>query len=47
VLRGGVASLGELFDARDFLAALDTVTVSHEAVPSPIFERGTGVRERQ
>jgi hypothetical protein len=47
VLRGGVASLGELFDARDFLAALDTVTVSYEAVPSPIFERGTGVRERQ
>jgi hypothetical protein len=47
VLRSGVASLGELFDARDFLAALDTVTVSYEEVPSPIFERGTGVRERQ
>lgn len=46
VSRGGVASLGELFDARDFLAALDTVTVSHDAVPSPIFER-RGAREQR
>jgi hypothetical protein len=28
---GGVASLGEIFDARDFLAALDMVTVSYGA----------------
>ena len=44
--RGGVASLGELFDARDFLAALDTVTVSHDAVSSPIFG-SRGAREQR
>ncbi|MFM0729658.1 saccharopine dehydrogenase NADP-binding domain-containing protein [Paraburkholderia sediminicola] len=37
--RGGVLSLGEIFDARDFLAALDTVTVSYDAVSSPILTR--------
>jgi hypothetical protein len=37
---GGVSSLGEIFDARDFLAALDMVTVSHDAVSSPILQRG-------
>jgi hypothetical protein len=36
---GGVVSLGEIFDARGFLAALDTVTVSYGAVSSPILER--------
>jgi short subunit dehydrogenase-like uncharacterized protein len=37
--KGGVASLGEIFDARDFLAALDMVTVSYGAVSSPILRR--------
>ena len=36
---GGVSSLGEIFDAKDFLAALDTVTVSYGAVANPIFNR--------
>jgi hypothetical protein len=36
---GGVSSLGEIFDARDFLAALDMVTVSYGAVSSPILKR--------
>ena len=36
---GGVVSLGEIFDARDFLAALDTVTVSYGAVSNPILTR--------
>jgi hypothetical protein len=36
---GGVVSLGEIFDARGFLVALDTVTVSYGAVSSPILER--------
>ncbi|MFM0040758.1 hypothetical protein [Paraburkholderia sediminicola] len=43
--RGGVLSLGEIFDARDFLAALDTVTVSYDAVSSPILTR-RGEHER-
>jgi hypothetical protein len=38
--RGRVASRGEIFDARDFLAALDMVTVSYGAVSSPILRRG-------
>lgn len=37
--RGGVRSLGEIFDARDFLAALDTVTVSYGDVPSRIIRK--------
>ena len=37
---GGVSSLGEVFDARDFLGALDTVTVSYGAVASTIFKKG-------
>jgi uncharacterized protein YbjT (DUF2867 family) len=37
---GGVSSLGEVFDARDFLGALDTVTVSYGAVVSTIFKKG-------
>jgi len=40
--RGGVTSLGEIFDARDFLAALDMVTVSYGAVSSPILSRRGG-----
>jgi len=44
--RGGVASLGELFDARDFLASLDGVTVSYEAVSTPVFAR-RGALEQQ
>ncbi|MGU7774886.1 saccharopine dehydrogenase family protein [Burkholderia sp. MR1-5-21] len=38
---GGVRSLGEIFDARDFLAALDTVTVSFGAAFNPVFIRRT------
>ena len=34
--RGGVTSLGEIFNARDFLAALDMVTVSYGVVSSQI-----------
>jgi hypothetical protein len=34
--QGGVASLGEIFNARDFLAALDMVTVSYDVVSSQI-----------
>jgi hypothetical protein len=44
--RGGVVSLGEVFDARDFLAALDTVTVSFSEVSTPIFTR-RGKHEQQ
>jgi hypothetical protein len=44
--RGGVVSLGEIFDARDFLAALDTVTVSYGEVSSPILTR-RGEHEQQ
>lgn len=33
--RGGVVSLGEIFDARDFLAALDTVSVSYDVTGGP------------
>ena len=40
--RGGVASLGEIFDARDFLDALDMVTVSYGAVSSPMLRRRDG-----
>ncbi|MCA8300435.1 saccharopine dehydrogenase NADP-binding domain-containing protein [Burkholderia seminalis] len=36
---GGVRSLGELFDARDFLAALDTVAVSFGTTTDPVFTR--------
>ena len=36
---GGVSSLGDLFDARDFLAALETVTVSYDASSSLPFSR--------
>ncbi|KVL34189.1 saccharopine dehydrogenase [Burkholderia territorii] len=36
---GGVRSLGELFDARDFLAALDTVTVSFDTITDRNFNR--------
>lgn len=36
---GGVRSLGELFDARDFLAALDTVAVSFGTTADPVFTR--------
>ncbi|WP_321923532.1 saccharopine dehydrogenase family protein [Burkholderia sp. BCC1998] len=36
---GGVRSLGELFDARDFLAALDTVDVSFDTLPDSNFTR--------
>ncbi|NPT45012.1 NAD(P)H-binding protein [Paraburkholderia sp. 1N] len=43
---GGVVSLGEIFDARDFLAALDTVTVSYSAVSSPMLTR-RGEHEQQ
>jgi hypothetical protein len=37
--RGGVRSLGEIFDAGDFLAALDTVTVSYGDVSSQIIRK--------
>ncbi|WP_396331360.1 saccharopine dehydrogenase family protein [Burkholderia anthina] len=36
---GGVRSLGELFDARDFLAALDTIAVSFGTTADPVFTR--------
>jgi len=36
---GGVSSLGEIFDARDFLAALDMVAVSYGTVSGPIRKR--------
>ncbi|QRR06151.1 saccharopine dehydrogenase [Burkholderia sp. MS455] len=36
---GGVRSLGELFDARDFLAALDTVAISFGTTTDPVFTR--------
>lgn len=39
VVSGGVRSLGELFDARDFLAALDTVAVSVGTTTDPVFTR--------
>ncbi|HIC7210942.1 saccharopine dehydrogenase family protein [Burkholderia stabilis] len=39
VVSGGVRSLGELFDARDFLAALDTVAVSFGTTNDPVFTR--------
>ncbi|MCU9953195.1 saccharopine dehydrogenase NADP-binding domain-containing protein [Burkholderia sp. BKH01] len=39
VVSGGVRSLGELFDARDFLAALDTVAVSFGTTTDPVFTR--------
>lgn len=32
-------SLGELFDARDFLAALDTIAVSFGTTADPVFTR--------
>ncbi|WP_412025224.1 saccharopine dehydrogenase family protein [Burkholderia cepacia] len=38
---GGVRSLGELFDARDFLAALDTVAVSFGTTTDPVFTRSS------
>ncbi|MCA7996828.1 saccharopine dehydrogenase family protein [Burkholderia metallica] len=37
VVSGGVRSLGELFDARDFLAALDSVAVSFGTTTDPVF----------
>lgn len=33
---GGVASLGEIFDAADFLAALDTMKIDYGTVSSPV-----------
>ncbi|WP_175710912.1 saccharopine dehydrogenase family protein [Burkholderia ambifaria] len=36
---GGVRSLGELFDARDFLAALDTIDVSFDTITDRHFNR--------
>ncbi|WP_175943619.1 saccharopine dehydrogenase family protein [Burkholderia pyrrocinia] len=39
VVSGGVRSLGELFDAHDFLAALDTVAVSFGTTTDPVFTR--------
>jgi len=36
---GGVRSLGELFDARDFLAALDTIAVSFDTITDQNFNR--------
>ncbi|PMS18508.1 saccharopine dehydrogenase [Trinickia dabaoshanensis] len=33
--KGGVASLGEIFDAADFLSALDTVQVTREVLTAP------------
>ncbi|MCA8063767.1 saccharopine dehydrogenase family protein [Burkholderia sp. AU38729] len=41
VVSGGVRSLGELFDARDFLAALDTVAVSFGTTTDPVFNQET------
>ncbi|RDU97689.1 saccharopine dehydrogenase family protein [Trinickia dinghuensis] len=41
--KGGVASLGEIFDAADFLAALDTVDVRYETVSGPAL-RGKDVQ---
>ncbi|RBJ64957.1 saccharopine dehydrogenase, partial [Pseudomonas sp. MWU12-2534b] len=38
---GGVRSLVELFDARDFLAALDTVAVSFGTTTDPVFHKET------
>ena len=38
---GGVRSLGELFDARDFLAALDSVAVSFGTTTDPVFNQET------
>ncbi|WP_446900805.1 saccharopine dehydrogenase family protein [Burkholderia sp. YIM B11467] len=38
---GGVRSLGELFNARDFLAALDTVAVSFGTTTDPVFTRSS------
>ncbi len=35
-VRGGVTSLGALFDAREFLAALDTLSVSYNMVTSAL-----------
>ncbi|MFM0594684.1 saccharopine dehydrogenase family protein [Paraburkholderia dilworthii] len=37
--QGGVVSLGEIFDARDFLAALDTMSVSHDVTGDPLLAR--------
>jgi hypothetical protein len=45
-LRGGVRSLGEIFDARDFLAALDTVTVSYGDVSSQIIRKADNHEQR-
>lgn len=41
VVSGGVRSLGELFDARDFLAALDSVAVSFGTTTDPVFYKET------
>ncbi|WP_230956695.1 hypothetical protein [Burkholderia cepacia] len=41
VVSGGVRSLGELFDARDFLAALDSVAVSFGTTTDPVFHKET------
>ena len=41
VVSGGVRSLGELFDARDFLAALDSVAVSFGTTTAPVFHKET------
>ncbi|MFM0648070.1 saccharopine dehydrogenase NADP-binding domain-containing protein [Paraburkholderia bryophila] len=37
--QGGVVSLGEIFDARDFLAALDTVSVAYDVTGDPLLAR--------
>jgi hypothetical protein len=36
---GGVASLGEIFDAADFLAALDTIEVTYGTVSRLALQR--------
>lgn len=37
--KGGVASLGAIFDAADFLRALDTVTVERHTIAAPILAK--------
>ncbi len=37
--QGGVVSLGEIFDARHFLAALDTLSVSYDVTGDPLLAR--------
>lgn len=41
--KGGVASLGEIFDAADFLRALDMVAVNYSAISTAMFKDATSI----